>query len=319
MKSKMWVELCSLNLPLFFLQLETIQTDLLEQISGDLLTVEAYEETLREQPSRNHENSLNDDKDGDGNEVMITVHLIKTMLRKGSNRSKKMKISPCLQNTKIVILALGGSELLSIPKQFSYHDPLNAWRSETRFFSSSIIKNAIAEDWEKLRSTVQPPCEIPSSVAKHIMLIDKNGALKKIELSVSGGKIRYEDKLLECLSHGPDRNSLHHVLMKSVPFLEACKNWLCSGDQGILAKIKMEFFDREKLPTSYKFDTTKFKHTIMSRPNQVGATCSSSTGKLHLLSHNEAHMKFTELENPAQQFDDEGLIREKLEEYRALV
>lgn len=253
------------------------------------------------------------------NDVMISVHVVKTMLKKTERKKKNKKksglphrinLSSGLQITKIIILAIGKSDQLCIPREFCYHDPLNCWRSQSHFVKSSILKAAVEKHWEDFKNST---LNVPESVAKHIML---NGILEEVPLSVCRGKVRYGDgsegELLEYLSHAPDRNSLDHVLKESDRYQKDRELWQSARDDetshSTFLRIKSNFFDEKRLPTSYKYDTIKIKHNILPRPNQQGANCSPS---LHLHYHDEAHIKFTELVEPAQKFDDEA-IKKKL-------
>ena len=247
-------------------------------------------------------------------DVMISVHEVKTMLMKRKKKKKgvfqqRISLRPELQITKISILAIGTPEKLGIPQNFCYYDPMNCWKSKSRFVTSSVLKAAITNEWQTFR---QNNDQVPESVAKHIMLDEKLETISPCQGASKGG-VKFEvDDVLEFLSHGPDPNSLDNVLKRSLSFDRDRNEWLSTKNDEIFAKIKSSFFDESKLPTSFKFDTTKFKHHILLRPNQLGADSSSSAGKLRLLCHDQAHIKFTEREIPAQNFDDRK-IKEKLE------
>lgn len=257
----------------------------------------------------------NEEKSDIRTDVMISVHVARTLLKKNDGKKKrssmlrKISLNGKLQTTEIIILAIGTPGQLCIPQSFCYYDPLNCWRSETKFVNSSILRDVIMKRWADFRENK----EVPESIAKHILL-DRN--LEEISLRACGDKVKVksEDKLslLQFLSHGPDKTSLDNVLKNSGSFHEDKTQWLATKDPKTFVRIKSSFFDEPNLPTSYKFDTTKLKHKILSRPNQLGAACGSSPGQLHLLYHNEAHMKFTERVSPAKKFDDDSAIKEKL-------
>ena len=251
---------------------------------------------------------------------MISVHSVKSLLEAkrsktspGNKGSAQRKLNSEVKTTMITILAIGTSDQTRIPESFHYSDPLNCWRSKTKFVKSPVLKGAIQKSWKKFEERSNPKRgNVPTSLAKHVVL---NADLVEIELVAGGGdyernvKLRKADGLLEFMSHAPSENALDRCLekkllqVKDVPAQEECQT---------IAEITDQFSDESKLPTSCKYDTAKFKHRILPIPHQLGLEGTTNVGDLYLSRHNAAHMKFTELTRPHVEYTDVQ-IQHKLE------
>lgn len=269
------------------------------------------------QPATDDESVSGEQED----DVMISVQMVKSILEakrvKKSPRNKgqaQRKLSPEVRTTRITILAIGNAHQLHIPQSFCYRDPLNCWRSVTKFVKSPTLKSAIQGSWEKFKeNSKHKHCSVPNSMAKHIVL---NEELKEIELVAEGGeydskvKLRAKSSLLELMSHAPSENALDHSLEKSETFHEMGR-MLVHDDCSDLSEIKDMYFREPQLPTSSKYDTVKLKNHMLPIPNQLGSDGACAVGELYLLWHNAAHMKFTELTYPHKEYTDDQ-IRLKL-------
>ena len=104
------------------------------------------------QPATDDESVSGEQED----DVMISVQMVKSILDTTRPRKSlrnqgraQRKLGPEVRTTLIAILAIGGSHHLHIPQSFNYRDPLNCWRSETKFVKSSVLKAAILTSLDK--------------------------------------------------------------------------------------------------------------------------------------------------------------------------
>ena len=271
-------------------------------------------------------------------DVMINVHVVRHYFEYEKRNKTQLRLSKDgLKSTAMVVLAIGNEDQLWNPRNFFYRDPLFSWRSASEFVNSPSIRTAINNRWRTLDKN--------HTVAQHIVLVGSQlDDLKeeRVEPDYNGFiKIRHDH--LEVMSHGPDDDSLKNAFQdcfckddESLGHLNKLKRISSISDQdrksgssssqcqqkeklspqsGDLSAgeqdspydfiMKSKFFEEHKLPTSFKYDTIKMKHQVLSIPNQLGAERSNCPGKLVLPHHDPAHIKFTRLEKPANAFTDE--------------
>ena len=287
-----------------------------QPIDERYLNITTYENHYAAKEKRTQE-----DREDNSQSVMISVHSVKTKLMMKKKKSKQrgemkdaMKVCPGDPKTAVmIILAIGKPSDIWYPYSFRYQDPLNSWECCTFFSNSKTIKMAIEEKWVELRAKFQEEnASIWQSVAQHIVLDE---CLMPISLKLAGEqseKLKAHPTFLQFLSHDIDDNAIYHALTKSQKFLRHCKDWRDSEYPSIsFDEIRKSFFGEYDLPTSYKFATSKFKHPILDRPDQLGASPHHEQGGLVLLHHNEAHIKFSQTAHAREICDRE--IKKQME------
>ena len=208
-----------------------MQPSLTEQIPDHLLEARTFEVkyTKKDVMDLTNNNSTvavpNGEEEQD--DIMISVHSVKSLLEAkrsktspGNKGSAQRKLNSEVKTTMITILAIGTSDQTRIPESFHYSDPLNCWRSKTKFVKSPVLKGAIQKSWKNFEDRSKPKrCNVPTSLAKHVVL---NAELVEIELVAGGGdyernvKLRKMDGLLEFMSHAPSENALDRCLEKKL-------------------------------------------------------------------------------------------------------
>ena len=258
-----------------------------------------------------------EDKEGGDplNRVMISTHHIKTKLiqhRKKTRSCVKVDTGDPTVAT-IFIVAVGGEESLMHPADFKYHDPFNSWHCSTTFFNSSKLKNDIENGWKDLETgaqveqaagTSENEHGVWKSVAKH-QVWDACKQPKMLKL-VRGSMLKpaNQDKMLEFTAHCRDKRALQNSLEQKTEFLEQCLKWHQRGQCiSLLEEIKSTFFCESNLPCSFKFATSRLKHQILPRPNQLGFR-----NKLALLYHDDAHIPFSHEEAVMEVIKEEDVV-----------
>ena len=272
---------------------------------------------------------MKEDKGGGDplNRIMISTHHIKTKLipqkKKKRDCVKVDEGDPSVET--VYLIAVGNEENLMHPVDFRYIDPFNSWQCRTIFFNSQQIKHDIEESWDDLLETEAKGKEVEErtqamgkeveeqtekeqdawkSIAKH-QVLDKFKKPKMLKV-VKGITLKpaKQDNLLEFTAHSRDKKALQNSLEQNDHFLDRCRQWHERGQcETLLKDIKATFFCESSLPCSFKFATSRLKHQILPRPNQLGVQ-----QKLALLYHNDAHIRFSHKDAAVGLIEEEDVV-----------
>ena len=126
-----------------------MQRSLTVQIPDHFLEAQTYEDkyTKEEVMDLTNNNSTVAFQNGEEeqDDIMISVHSVRSLLEAkrskkspGNKGSPQRKLNSEVKTTMITILAIGTSDQIRIPESFHYSDPLNCWRSKTKFVKSPV-------------------------------------------------------------------------------------------------------------------------------------------------------------------------------------